>query len=336
MCRYALISFFLNKFPELQFPEDADARRMRGTLNCSQRCRYVICRRYRVLQHACKLLAKLRASEELNTEDELTLRRAYFMLSLWYIGAGVIYLLYFIILRVGAVKLLAPSLSTSDGVVDPASIAHNAGGGSNGLTDGGGWVGFLAFYRVFYWVTAPLISVFKITLGLLATFIAQKAPTFSSMSIALRLAYLAMALHVGIIVLNLVYIGVNGGVSYIAYSAVSAKTTSAFQNTTGAAIADAFAEAMQPVYVLMTVMPRLIYVVVDLTLYGSFLYIAPRCYTRLSQQQKETQQQELIVHPGDAEAPLLAQVVATTTKLSEVNAVLTPRTIALATDVETE
>ena len=224
-------------------------------------------------------------------------------------------------------------------MVDPASIADNAGG-----SNGGGWVAFLAFYRVFYWVTAPLISVFKIALGSLATYIAQKAPTFSSMSIALRLAYLAMALHVGIIVLNLVYIGVNGGVSYVAYSAVSAKTTSAFQNTTGAAIADAFAEAMQPVYVLMTVMPRLIYVVVDLTLYGSFLYIAPRCYTRLAQQQKETQQ-ELIVHPADAEAPLLAQVVATppSTKLpmtpgllSEVNAVLTPRTIALATDVETE
>jgi len=310
---------------------------MRGTLNCSQRCRYVICRRYRVLQHACKLLAKLRASEELNTEDELTLRRAYFMLSLWYIGAGVIYLLYFIILRVGAVRLLAPSLSSSDGMVDPASIADiPRAGGSNG----GGWVAFLSFYQVFYWVTAPLISVFKIALGLLATFIAQKAPTFSSMSIALRLAYLAMALHVGIIVLNLVYIGVNGGVSYVAYSAVSAQTTSAFQNTTGAAIADAFAEAMQPLYVLMTVMPRLIYVVVDLTLYGSFLYIAPRCYTRLARQQKETQQQELIVHPGDAEAPLLAQVVATppstTTKLSEVNAVLTPRTIALVTDVEAE
>ena len=296
------MSYCLTKYPELAFPEDT--RRSRGNLNCSERFRYAICRRYRVVQHACRLLAKLRARENLKAEDELTLRRAYFMLSMWYTAAGIVYLLYFIILRIGVVQLLAPSLSTSDGVVDPASIADNAGSG------GGGWVAFLAFYQVFYWATAPLISVFKIALGLLAAFIAQKAPTFSSLSIALRLAYLAMALHIGIIVLNLVYIGVNGGVSYVAYSAVSAKTTSALQNTTGAAIADAFADAMQPVYVLSTVMPRLLYVVIDLTLYGSFLYIAPRCYVQLAQQQEE-QQPELFGQPGDAEAPLLAQVVAT-------------------------
>ena len=274
MCRFALFALVQSTSGgrELTFPEDRLDRR--ADMSCVER---YCCRRFRVMQYCGRLLRKLRTTGLSVDPDLLTMRRCYAKLSLFYVYAGAGYLLYFVALRIGLLSLVM-----GNGVVPMEGAVHAPTGGS----DSSIWTTLLVLYNVFYWGAAPLISVLKIALGALGLVMAVKGAPALSLRATTKMAQGAAVLHAALIVLNVLYVAVTGGVALASFAAtqgdgaiagLTANATSA-----DAALIDAFSTALSSVYVFTTIVPRLVYVVVDFALYGSFFYVAAPCYAQLA------------------------------------------------------